>query len=49
MLAKYIKHTKVHSQRKLVENSCLKGFLLNVVNSIIIIRPEANVLLITPH
>jgi hypothetical protein len=40
---------KVHSQRKLVENSCFKGFLVNAVNSIIIIRPEANVLLITPH
>lgn len=48
-LAKYIKHTKVYSQRKLVENSCFKGFLMNAVNSIVIIRPEANMLLITPH
>lgn len=49
MPAKGIKHTKVRSQRKLVGNSCFKGFLVNAVNGIIIMRPEANVLLITPH
>lgn len=40
MLAKYIKHTKVHSQQKLVENSCFKGVLVYAVTNIIIVRPE---------
>lgn len=38
----------IHSESWL-KTAVLKDFLVNAVNGIIIIRPEANVLLITPH